>query len=194
MNRVTVFAVLAAFIMVWITDCDSNDRNIPNSVELTDEGFPKSMVGIWESQNPKCNWGIKFEEDGSIQKLIHQLAGPVNLREGGVSAEGPEGSYYVFMMGPCTSQYIPSEGIVEVNIKIDHFSISLPYAGSLEGKSEDRIWGPVSKDGKTWQTQWVDYGWIEGADEPDPNLIEANPIPITFKKLDIKKLKSDVHD
>jgi len=151
-----------------------------------DGAFPQVMVGVWQAEVSRFSkWGIKFEPDGSILKIVHSLAGPVKLSEGGVYAEGPEGYYYVFAMGPCEANYIPGTGILKVKIIVDHYEIKLPI-DLLEGKIEDYFEGPVSEDGKTWKVNWRNYGWLDGADPPDPVVIEANPIELVFTKIDIE--------
>lgn len=162
-------------------------QNANRGVEVAVDGeFPAVMVGVWEAEVSRLSkWGIKFEPDGSILKIIHSVAGPVKVEEGGVQEEGPEDSYYVFAMGPCEAEYTPETRILKVKIIVDYYMIKLP-AGELEGRMEDYFSGPVSEDGKTWKVDWRNYGWVEGATPPDPNVIEANPIPLVFTKLDLK--------
>lgn len=151
--------------------------------------FPESMVGVWEAEVSEISkWGIKFEPDGSILKIIHSLAGPVKLSEGGVNAEGPEGSYYNFVMGPCEARYIPETGMIKVKIIVDYFIMKLSDGGELEGRMEDYIEGPVSEDGKTWNVKWWNFGWVKDAAPPDINLTKANPEPLVFTKLDLTQM------
>jgi hypothetical protein len=153
--------------------------------------FPESMVGVWEvvvNEYDGSKWGIKFEPDGSILKIIHLPAGPVKLSEGGVSSEGPEDSYYNFVMGPCEARYIPETGMIKVKIIVDYFIFKFPV-GELEGRIEDYFEGPVSEDGKTWNVKWWNFGWVKDAAPPDINLTKANPEPLVFTKLDLTQIK-----
>ena len=151
--------------------------------------FPESMVGVWEAKVSSLGkWGIKFEPDGSINKIIHSLAGAVNVTEGGVSAEGPEDSYYDFVMGPCEAGYIPETRMIKVKIIVDYFIMKVPI-GEFEGRIEDYFEGPVSEDGKTWKANLLSFGWVKGATPPDINLIKANPEPLVFTKLDLTQIK-----
>jgi hypothetical protein len=149
--------------------------------------FPESMVGVWEivmNEETGSKWGIKFEPDGSIKKIIHSLAGPVKIEEGGVAAEGPdEGTYYIFTVKPCESRYMPDTNTIKVKIVVDYFIMKLP-GGELEGIIEDYFEGPVSEDGSTWNVKWWDFGWLKDAAMPDINLIKANPEPLIFVKID----------
>lgn len=155
--------------------------------------FPESMVGVWEvvvSEYSGSKWGIKFEPDGSIKKIIHSVAGEVNIAEGGVSAEGPEDSFYDFVMGPCEARYIPETGMIKVKIIVDYFIFKLP-TGELEGRMEDYFWGAVSEDGESWKVEWLNYAWVKGASPPDINLTKANPEQVVFTKLDLTQIKQE---
>jgi len=179
------------FILFALAGCDKQNQRTSNQSQLTDQNqekvFPEVMVGVWEAEVSRYSkWGIKFEPDGSILKIIHSLAGPVKLEEGGTHANSEtEDAYYVFVMGPCEANYMSSTGILKVKIVVDHFMMKLPQ-GELDGRIEDYFEGPISEDGTTWKVNWLNYGWLEGSDPPDPNIIEANPIPLVFTKLDIK--------
>lgn len=152
--------------------------------------FPEVMVGVWEAEVTRdSKWGIKFEPDGSILKVIHSLAGPVKLSEDGVYLEGPEpDTYAVFIMGPCEAKYYPETNELRVKIVLEHYEMKMP-SGVLEGRIESYFSGPVSKDGKTWEVDWLNYAWLEGAVAPDPNIIEANPAKLIFSKLDLSQIK-----
>jgi hypothetical protein len=186
MNKVMTFAILATSILVWEVGCDSRSSIAHNPPTLTKEGFPEVMVGVWEVQTGRnSKWGIKFEQDGSMKRIIHAVAGPVVLNDGSVYSEGPEkGTYYLFVMGPCTASYESATEMVKVQIIVDYFRMQF-VDDALEGRMTDYIEGPVSKDGKTWETKWRCYSWLEGATPPDANIIEANPDTLIFKKIKI---------
>lgn len=153
--------------------------------------FPESMVGVWEASVDKYKWGIKFEPDGSILRLEHIFAGKVKMEEEGIYMEGPdEGTFAVFIMGPCEARYIPETRMIKVKIILDYYIMELP-GGELEGRAEDYFEGPVSEDGKTWTVEWREYSWLKGATPPDPNLIEANPVELIFSKLDPAQIKKE---
>lgn len=156
--------------------------------------FPEVMVGIWEADfGGGHKWGIKFESDGSIQKIIHSVIGPVRLAEGGIYEEGPElGTYCVFAMGPCQAEYMPSGETLKVQIVVDYFKMQFP-SGELEGRMEDYFEGPVSEDGESWNVEWRNYSWLEGANPPPIDIIDANPEKLVFTKIDINDIE-DVND
>lgn len=151
--------------------------------------FPEVMVGIWQAEvNRWGDWGIKFEPDGSIRKIIHPVAGPVRLGEGGVYLEGKQpDSHAIFVMGPVEAKYHPRTEQLQVTVILDHFEMKLP-GGELKGKIESYFTGPISKDGQTWNAELVEFGWLEGASDPDIEAIKANPAKMVFTKVDVNSL------
>jgi hypothetical protein len=154
--------------------------------------FPESMVGVWAvvlNEELESKWSIKFEPDGSIKKIMHSVAGPVVIADGGVSGNGPDPcTYYIFSMGPCEARYIPKTRMIKVKIIVDYFMMKLP-SGEVEGRLEDYIEGPVSEDGKTWNVKWLNFGLIKDAAIPDINVIKADPQPLVFQKVEGDTLK-----
>ena len=153
--------------------------------------FPEIMVGAWEAETSLegSKWGIKFEPDGSILKIIHSLVGPIDVAEGGVELEGRvEGAYMVLQLGDCQSEYNPETNMLNVKIVTDHYILKLPN-GDLQGRIEDYFSGPVSEDGKTWKAEWRNYNWLDGANPLPVDIIDANPIPLVFTKIDFSREK-----
>jgi hypothetical protein len=185
------FVVLALFSIVTagLTGCQ-NDNKVNGSTVDGGGDFPEFLAGTWKAD--KYNWQIRFEKDGRISAIVHNIwALPIDINEGGFFTEGPdEGTHALFIIGPCEAEYDANTCELHVKIVLDHFSIKLPQ-GSLEGRSEDFFEGPVSEDGTTWKAEWKNYGWLEGADPPDANLIEANPIPLVFTKVKATSSKPD---
>jgi hypothetical protein len=189
--------LLVAGCLVLVGSCKNQGAAKPQKMEPSQpqvqeqaksEAFPQIMVGVWEAKvDDQSKWGFKFESDGSLKKIIHSVAGPVNLESGGVygEADNDPNSYMMFQMGPCKADYDAAAKILNVSIAVDYYRMQLP-TGVIEGKIKDEFTGPVSEDGKTWKVKWWDYSWLEGAEPPDPNLVKANPFELTFYKLDIK--------
>ncbi len=160
---------------------------------IVDDGqFPEVMVGAWETEAKSTKgskWGIKFEPDGSIDEIIHSMAGPVKLSEGGVYMEGREpNTYAVFEMGPCEAKYYPEIDELEVKIVLEHYEVKLPN-GTLEGRIESYISGPVSKDGKTWKASWTTLGWLKTSNIPPVDILKTQPIQLVFTKTDQTQIK-----
>jgi len=175
-----------AIVLLALTSCGRQNRRTSNPPQLKNQKseFPDFLVGVWQAD--KEDWAFKFEPDGSISKLVHVLAGPVKMKEGGIYMNGPDpGTFAYFAMGRCEAKYNSTNRQLSVKIFLDAFQMRLPN-GDLEGRNEDYFDGPVSDDGRTWTASWRDYSWLDGASPPDPNEIEANPEKLTFTKLDIK--------
>jgi hypothetical protein len=193
MKRLGMLAGCAVFLL-GLAGCGQQSGKISSrpqleSKEAKENVFPKFLVGVWKAD--KYNWAFKFEKDGSILRLEHMLAGKVKIEEEGVYTEGPdEGTFAVFIMGPCETRYDAKSRRLSVKVTLDKFLMRLPV-GDLEGWAEDYFDGPVSKDGKTWTVDWREYGWLEDATPPDPNVIEANPERLIFSKLDPAQIKKE---
>lgn len=151
--------------------------------------FPEFLVGVWEAPfTPSSKWGVKFEKDGSIKKIIHHWAGPINLDEGGKQEPGQEeGTYFVIVMGPCDAEYDAETRTLKMKIITEHWTMKFPQE-TLTGNQKDYFVGTVSDDGKTWNAQWRSYAQLEGSDPIDPKLVEENPVPLVFKKLNLEEL------
>lgn len=193
--------MIGILVMLVFTGCNEQNSDIPKS-DLPNKTaanvLPEYLVGIWHAKiNDEQEWGFKLESDGSISKMDHAWAGRINVTEGGVYDEGPgEGTFALFVMGPCEADYGPQTRQLDVKIIIDHYLMKLPN-GELEGKQEDYFRGKVSEDGKTWNVEWVSYSWLKGAVDPDIEAIDAAPEKLVFTKLDMAKLKeraSQPHD
>ncbi|MGA2680112.1 MAG: hypothetical protein ABSF37_12560 [Sedimentisphaerales bacterium] len=179
----------------WEKPWDPNsiwDGSVPEGGAIPDffEGqpaggeFPKSMAGIWEAEIPDVLWDIKLEPSGSILRIVHAVAGKVDISQGAVEESNPDnGSYSIFHMGPCESRYYPDARLVRVKIVVDYFIIKIP-AGEIEGRMEDYFEGFASEDGNQWNTQWYSFRWIKGATPPNIKAIKAHPMPFIFIKLD----------
>jgi len=194
MNK--ILALLGCFIFVLVFGgCGQRGGKISSQPQLKSEtrkgAFPEFLAGVWKAD--KYNWAFKFEEDGRISRLEHILAGKVKIEEEGVYMEGPdEGTFAVFIMGPCEAKYDAKSRRLSVKVTLDKFLMRLPV-DDLEGWAEDYFDGPVSKDGKTWTVDWREYSWLEGATPLDPNVVEANPERLIFSKLDPAQIIKEGH-
>jgi uncharacterized protein YceK len=151
--------------------------------------YPPEVAGIWKAQDQDQEWAIKVESDGSISKVYHPIVGPIRVAEGGANMEGPvEGTFALFVLGTCKTEYIPSRRILKATVNLDSYHFKLPQ-GELQGRTEDYFEGPVSSDGATWTAQWRQYGYLEGAAKPDRESIDANPVKIVFQKVDPSSIK-----
>lgn len=183
-----IYLFLAGFLSVGIlTGCAESVVSKSKEDLFKGDGFPECLVGVWKSNN--FGWAFRFEPDGTIRKFRHMLAREVDMvaDEGVIDMKGPEeGTYALFVIGLCETNYEPRTRTLGVKVFLDHFEMKLPN-GILEGGSKDYFTGQVSQDCKTWNVEWRIDSWLEGADPPDPNLMEANVEPLVFTKLDLSK-------
>lgn len=182
MKRI-IYLLLAIFLSAeMLTGC--------NNSAISNKGkghFPECIVGVWKSHD--FGWAFKFEPDGTIRKFRHMIAREVDMvaDDGIIEMTGPEeGTYALFVIGLCEADYESATRRLDVKVSLDHYEMKLPN-GILEGRTEDYFTGQISEDCKTWNVEWRPYGWLEGADPLDPNLVEANPEPLVFTKLDLSK-------
>jgi len=187
-NRLSALTYWSIIIisLLALAGCQNRTR----SIQLNEYGFPESMVGTWIAQlgiGDVPDWQITFESDGTISKINHPIFGLMVIQEGGIYYDGPEpGTFMIATMGPVESEYDPRSGTIKVKVVINDYEMKLPQ-GSLQGHMYDTFIGPVTKDGKTWETEARNYGWLEGAKEPDIDYIDKNP----EKKIFIKSQQKD---
>ncbi|MHC5060638.1 MAG: hypothetical protein ACYTFK_06100 [Planctomycetota bacterium] len=150
--------------------------------------FPAVMVGVWETKPSKHTgkkWGVKFESDGSVRKIVHYLAGPVDLAEGGALLEGsdPNQEYALFVIEECPVKYDSETRVVEVEIIVASYTIKKP-GFSLDGHMTDRFSGPVSEDGKIWKTERRTYAELDGTMPLSDEFVDAHPTEAIFYRIE----------
>lgn len=193
MNRLLVLTT-CCILLVAFSGCNELGQPDANRSDLTlhtDNTFPASMVGIWETEPVRITgryWGIKFEPDGSVRKIIHNVAGPVTLAEGGVFFEGadPNQEYALFVIEECPVKYDSETGMLQVEIILESFLIQ-KGTDTLEGSSLTRFSGPISNDGISWTAEKRTYAKLEGATSPTDEFIDTHPDTVVFYKLEIPK-------
>ena len=198
MKRLVVLVGCCVFLLA-VVGCG---RQVRLGGETREDVFPEVMVGVWETEpNPTTNarWGIKFEPDGSIKKIIHILAWEVNISEGGryMEAVKDPNHYAAFAMGPCEAKYIPETGVLEVRIVVDHYVIQVPSPKveeglvRLEGRMEDIFSGPISEDGEIWKVKKLSYSTLKGYTLPSKEYADAHPDTLIFHKLDLTQIREE---
>ena len=176
--------VWLAISFVFLSGCGHPDNLLCFESYEEKEVIPKSLVGVWVSEDNK--WGLKISPDGRILKLKHNLAGQIDVvNDGGAFYEGTkEGTYAEYILGTCSLEYDQEQSYLTVSIVVDYFHMELP-AGSLEGKCEDIFKGTYVQGKRLWEAEWLNYSWLDGAKDPDKDIIDANPESVRFQKLNI---------
>ena len=199
MNKI-VFLLGCLFLAVVFAGCGEGNGPISTRPDLSPgrikgNTFPPIMAGAWVAQTgdqAKTQWGINFEKDGTISQIIHRMAGPIDMSEGGVYKDGPEDNTYMFVvMGPNSAKYDEETDILNVAINTELYHMKLP-AGIVEGYIDDYFSGPISSDGKIWEAEWINFNQLERtmtndgeeffADPIDREVILNNPRKLIFKK------------
>jgi len=166
---------------ILFSGCISLQHNKERHSVAQQKILPDEIVGVWISDQK--GWAFKIEKDGSINKLSHMLAGKVTTEEGGVEWLGPEqGTYATFILGPIELSFNLETQMLSIKATMAYYDIQLPY-GRLIGRSEDTFIGKVDLKKEKWEAEWRSYGWLDGADEPNVEEIEKNPVLLTFTKL-----------
>jgi hypothetical protein len=201
MNRIYICFLSLALLAFW--GCVEQQKAGPTSASSvepqaiegkTDNKFPEFLVGVWKSDQYKgYNWGFKFEEDGKISKLTHILGAPIKVSEGSYYEEGAQGASFLYVLGPCETNYDPKTKILKVSVVLDYFLMDMP-GGSIEGSQKDTFEGPVSAKDLVWDVKWRCYAQIEGETSPDVSYINANPETLVFRKVDLKALEEHKHE
>jgi len=190
MNRTCIYIVLLMLSVFY--GCIEQQKSGPVVITgKTDTKFPQFLVGVWQAND--FNWGFKFEPDGKISKLIHTIGARIDVNEGSYYEEGIENSRFLYVLGPCSTNYDPKTGVLKVSVVLDYFLMDIPPAGRIEGSSKDTFEGPVSAKDLTWNVKWRSYCTIEGEAPPDVNLIDANPQGLIFRKIDMKRFEKHKH-
>ncbi|MHC4423156.1 MAG: hypothetical protein ACYS0C_02065 [Planctomycetota bacterium] len=183
--KLTGLLLVCCIFLMPVAGCQSAGRDVEEAVEGQRQ-FPEVMVGVWEAEVTKSSkWGIKFEPDGSILKIIYSAEGPVYLAENDSHWESEsEQAYYIFDMGPSEVNYTPSTRVLKVEMVMDYI-IKVSFE-EMKGQIKDYFEGPVSEDGRTWEVEWRNYSWVQGTQAPAVDSQEAKPTPLVFNKIDIK--------
>lgn len=151
--------------------------------------LPESVVGVWKYNHPTTSgrhWGLKFERDGTISKMIHPVAGPIRMDDPVAYQEGTvEGFYTLFVFSQPEVKFEPKTRRLSVKVTTEHFVLKIPDS-DITGKIVDRLDGIVAEDGKTWQVDWLNETFVEGATHPDPNI--NFPEEVTFHKIDMDEI------
>jgi hypothetical protein len=190
MNRIYVGFVFFG-LLVFFNGCVEQQKSKPQAVTgKADTKFPEFLVGVWQADG--TNWAFKFEPDGKISKLMHIIGAQIDVNEGSSYEEGRENSQFLYVLGPCSTNYDPKSRVLKVSIVMDYFLMDMP-AGTIEGWSKDFFEGPVSAKDLTWNVKWRSYSALEGESPPDVNFIDANPATLVFRKLDLKEFEKHKH-
>lgn len=165
MNRVIL--IISAVLLITACGCQPEAKNSDSNLESpetsengtldtgedkADPGFPPYLAGRWESDE-KNRWIFVITPQGEVPKFRHFMGFDVVTAEGGLTEEWRSGGQATYILGPCYAEFDHETNQMTVKIVIEQFIIQFPN-GSMEGKFEDTLKGPVSEDGMFWDVTW----------------------------------------
>lgn len=175
--RFWMIVLICGIFVFMMSGCFNGDKK--TDVSSIIDSSSQLIPGSWSAD--QHNWVITINEKMEIESMTHSLGLRLNISEGGIRLEGPKGEEAIFVLGPCDVKYNADTNVMEVLITVDYFKMELP-TGTLEGRIEDKLVGIVDTDSNQWSVKWSNYGWLEGADPPNKELIDADPVLLTFTK------------
>ncbi|MCX5632783.1 MAG: hypothetical protein NTW93_03790 [Phycisphaerae bacterium] len=192
--RKAISLFILSICLFYLAGCqesiEKEKQEKQGQVVVTPDGkFPRFLAGTWKAD--KNDWQITFGKNGNISSIVHILwAEKIDLEQGQgyYYIDGPdpnEGTYAYFTIGPCEGSYDSAARQLKVKIIMNEYEIRLP-PGSLKGRNEDYFEGKISKDGTKWYADWRSFGYLDEAQLPDINDINANPEKLVFSKIDAK--------
>jgi hypothetical protein len=153
------------------------DLNNNKGVDVLIEGgrkFPRSLVGTWKAD--EGGWEFVFERDGTISSAVID-DGLVRVTPAWKVSELKlaEGSKGTYKLGQWTVQYSPNNRELAVQVVVEHYRLETK-SFAMEGQRTDWFVGPVSKDSRSWETEWFNIQKVTAFAPGEENLVfERDP-------------------
>lgn len=184
MKKIFIITVLSCVILLFFgCQQQQNDKTKNEKMQnrLDTNEFPDYLVGTWQPiPENKNRWRFTFEPDGTISKFRHFIGMEIAAGEDSIVETGPTGAKAVYNMGPCTAEYNKQTRELTVIVIMEGYMYEFPN-GSMEGNMNDYLIGNVSKDGSTWEANWVNYTQMYGSETTEPKEMLKT---LTFKKIE----------
>jgi hypothetical protein len=184
-----ILITAAAFFLFLFCGCQPEKESAPPGIAAykpkeSGNSFPDFLVGTWKAD--KAEWMFSFEADGTISSLRHFIGVDIDVSEGGAVEQLRDEVTAVYFLGPCEAVYTPATRQLDLTIILENFYVEFPTF-RIVGNSKDYLKGPISQDGRQWKVNWLSYGAIEGAKQPDPNSIRPKFITFTKTQDDVRQ-------
>ena len=173
MKRLVVLVVCCVFLL-GLAGCQGPRGK---SIEGGAPVLPPDIAGTWKARGSP--WKIVLSPDGTVVSAVIPM-GQVEVRPNQTTEmEMKDGSISALKAGDCIVEYTPATRELFVSVEMEEIHIVF-LDNRIDGNSIDRFIGPVSEDGKTWMTDWInvfDYG---------PRFPQG-PVyaqPLTFEKIE----------
>jgi len=169
---------LGLIILVYaLPGCHNFSKHSSNNDDLTP--LPPEVAGTWKSEGHlPCT--ITLTPQGKVSWAITSLGQMKITPNQTTHFEMIDGQISTVIAGECPVDYDPETRELSVTIFISDMDIKIAN-DCIVGSNEDNFFGPVSKDGKTWNTTWInifDYGPRFPQSKDD---IEG--VPLKFEKV-----------
>jgi len=186
MAKTSLFCFFILFLCFYF-GCEPQKQNtVPAQVESQAEpaktSFPAFLVGTWKPRDPdQCRWEFTFEKDGTISSMRNFMGTYFKVSEGGaVEHNSDANAEAACTLGPIEVNYVPNSRILAVKVVTDYFMLHI-YDVMMEGNNVDRIFGPVSGDGKIWTAEWRSFSRLIDDPPMDFNNPSITPAIIFYK-------------
>ena len=167
-----IASMLLTLVLCFV-GCQEESVKQPDGIDYS------KVAGTWKSE--RFNWEFTFNEYGKLLSLVHTMGVRIDVKKGGRTLKGIEGSEGVVVLGPCTTNYDANTRELKISVDIDYFDFKLPN-GNLKGLTKDWFEGKLSEDGTKWIANWYSYGELEGA-ESKPDINNIKPEKVIFTKI-----------
>jgi hypothetical protein len=131
------------------------------------------IIGTWQAKD--SSWKIVISPDGTLSSAVIPM-GVVEIKPNRITkVEMQDGRWSTFKAGDCPVEYNPATRELFVTVIIDKIHVVF-MDNIIDGKSIDRLVGPVSADGKFWTADLIsifDYG---PRFPQEPNDVSAEPL------------------
>ena len=172
MKKKILVLVISIIVIYGLCGCNEHHKFKDSSKDV----FPKFLAGQWKPDSSK--WILTIDPDGSIPKMRHFIGIDVVVAEGGLIEQWRDNITAMYVLGPCETHYDYKKRELSVKIIVEYYRVDFPD-GAMEGSFYDHLRGPVSKDGKQWEVDWISTGEIIGGGSMDPNDVEPKKLIFT---------------
>jgi len=177
---VVIFVLAWVF---WLTGGCQNRWGQPPAGRVV---LPPDITGTWKAEDSP--WKIVLSRDGSVTSAVIPL-GDVEVRPNQTTkVKMADGSYSTYRAGDCIVEYMPDTR--ELFVSVEMKDIHIRYLNNvIDGNSIDVLVGQISKDGNTWQADWMSFPNYTAHTPEYPNFklaVDPNEgveTPLIFEKV-----------
>jgi len=175
-----ILAVAAVVAAVVLAGCQENAKQPDGAQSGAGVKLPPEVAGIWQEEvDEGIPWALLVTEDGQLEEARLALAAAIVRPGETTQTKMRDGQYSTFETGPATVTYDPETRELTVAFDLKHFQV-LYGEERIEGSARYAFTGPVSEDGRHWNTVFAEQFDYGPRFPQDPNGIG---VPMSFRKL-----------